>query len=131
MAKQQPHTLWFTHADGRWIEVVLETFQQLYVPSEPDDHPGGLYLGSDPTCDVVLDGDDVRADTELASLYPGDSTAAASRSAAGSSRNRHTSTRRPAIRRSGRPWRSRTTPASKGAPPRRPRSSRRSGSCAA
>lgn len=58
MAKK-PYTLWFAHADGRWREIVLEDFQQLHLPSGQDDHPGGLYIGSDPTCDVVLDGDDV------------------------------------------------------------------------
>jgi len=59
MAEKKPHTLWFTHTDGRWLEVVLEDFQQLYHLLRQDDHPGGLYLGSEPACDVVLDGDDV------------------------------------------------------------------------
>jgi hypothetical protein len=53
------NVLYFSHPDGRWIEVVLHDQRQLHHDKNRHDRVGGLILGSDPTCDVVLDDDDV------------------------------------------------------------------------
>ena len=47
----------FQHADGRWIEaILLGGFDHLSVYNNPG---GGLYIGADPSCDIVLDDDGV------------------------------------------------------------------------
>lgn len=49
----------FACDDGRWILATLDSLQQLGVRGGDDLHPGGVIVGADPSCDVVIDDDGV------------------------------------------------------------------------
>src|SRR5689334_16380309 len=50
------HTAYLAHMDGRWIEYTLESFQQRALGN---DDAGGLIIGRDPQCDIVIDDDGI------------------------------------------------------------------------
>lgn len=52
----EPRTEYLAHDDGRWIEYTLDSFQQRALGPEKR---GGLIVGRDPQCDIVIDDDDV------------------------------------------------------------------------
>ena len=52
----EPRTEYLAHDDGRWIEYTLDSFQQRALG---DDDAGGLIIGRDPQCDIVIDDEGV------------------------------------------------------------------------
>src|SRR5687768_12911762 len=50
------YTMQFACEDGRWIEAALDDAQQL---ARGSDDTGGVLVGSDPSCDIVLSDDGV------------------------------------------------------------------------
>ena len=52
----KPRVEYLSHTDGRWIEYTLESFQQRALGQHDE---GGLFIGRDPQCDIVLDDDGI------------------------------------------------------------------------
>jgi hypothetical protein len=51
-----PRTEYLAHDDGRWIECTLDSFQQRALGTKDE---GGLIIGRDPECDIVIDDDGI------------------------------------------------------------------------
>jgi hypothetical protein len=52
----EPRTEYLAHDDGRWIEYTLDSLQQRALGPEKQ---GGLIVGRDPECDIVIDDDGI------------------------------------------------------------------------
>jgi hypothetical protein len=52
----EPRTEYLAHDDGRWIEYTLDSLQQRALGPEKQ---GGLIVGRDPQCDIVIDDDEI------------------------------------------------------------------------